>query len=72
MSLSPIPEQNPCDNCGCKHCVCFDYDENPACPHCDEGVQLVCIDDICQGQGWCMHGDGEITCRHCNGTGSLI
>jgi hypothetical protein len=38
------------------------------CLTCDgEGILLVCPDDLCQGQGWCMHGDGEIVCPDCHG-----
>jgi len=32
---------------------------------------VVCCDDLCHGQGWCMHGDGEVMCPHCNGSGVL-
>ena len=44
------------------------YDD--ACPDChDEGWVVVCIDDICHGQGWCMHGDGDMPCSTCNDEG---
>jgi hypothetical protein len=36
------------------------------CDRCgSSGEILVCPDDICQGQSWCMHGDGEIDCPKC-------
>lgn len=31
------------------------------------GIIITCCDDLCQGQGYCMHGDGEIVCDLCNG-----
>ena len=47
-----------------------DYDET--CLECDgEGQVLVCIDDICHGLGYCMHGDGMAVCRACSGTGHV-
>lgn len=30
--------------------------------NCDDGMLVVCIDDMCRGAGYCMHGDGEIMC----------
>ncbi len=40
------------------------------CPRCDgAGTVLVCIDDLCNAQGTCMHGDGEAPCPECEGTG---
>ena len=47
----------------------FCDDDDLGCQHCNDGVLLVCIDDLCQGQGWCMHGDGEIVCPYCGGQG---
>lgn len=32
-----------------------------------EGFIVVCWDDMCQGAGECMHGDGEIVCPTCGG-----
>ena len=59
-----------CPHCDFDPCRCFD-DEGFDCPYCDEGTLLVCCDDLCHGQGWCMHGDGEVMCPHCNGSGVL-
>ena len=40
------------------------------CNRCDgEGVVVTCIDDICRGAGECFHGDGEVACGDCLGTG---
>lgn len=36
-----------------------------------EGTVVFCFDDICQGQGYCMHGDGDELCRDCGGEGVL-
>lgn len=30
-----------------------------------EGWRVTCIDDICHGLGYCIHGDGMAMC-HCN------
>ena len=52
-----------CERLECIECCACGYDEaEPAyCPACDEdGMTLVCIDDICRGLGECMHGD--LTC----------
>ena len=41
-----------------------------ACGHCDgDGFILICPDDLCRGAGKCMHGDGEIVCPACEGSG---
>lgn len=70
--LEPVVGQH-CDGCGetLNWCQCYDYDEGFDCPHCDDGTLMVCCDDMCHGQGWCMHGDGEVMCPHCNGSGVL-
>lgn len=36
-----------------------------------EGFIVFCIDDLCQGTGECMHGDGEDVCPICEGEGNL-
>lgn len=36
-----------------------------------EGIVVFCCDDICQGQGYCMHGDGDSICRDCGGEGAI-
>lgn len=48
-----------------------DEDYGPAeCQHCGgAGFLLTCCDDICHGQGYCMHGDGEEVCPACDGEG---
>ena len=35
-----------------------------------EGNEVACVDDLCHGQGWCMHGDNR-PCRECGGEGVL-
>lgn len=53
----------------------FDEDEDPdfepdciGCSRCGgAGTIIVCIDDMCQGAGECIHGDGEIVCPECGG-----
>jgi hypothetical protein len=35
-----------------------------------EGNQIRCVDDLCHGQDWCMHGD-NYPCRQCGGDGML-
>ncbi len=46
-----------------------DYEgEDRYCYRCNNmGTIVVCVDDICHGLGYCIHGDGEITCPDCNG-----
>lgn len=53
--------------------LCSDDDEELVeCPNCGgSGVLLVCCDDICQGQGYCMHDDGEEVCTTCEGSGEI-
>ena len=42
------------------------------CPECGgDGEYVVCCDDVCQGQGWCMHGDGMAACLICHGEGEI-
>lgn len=48
-------------------------DEEIMCPTCwGSGVEVVCCDDLCQGDDGCIHGDGEIVCPECNGEGYLL
>ena len=46
-----------------------DYGHAPCWACNGSGSYLVCPDDICHGIGECIHGDGEIDCPECNGTG---
>jgi hypothetical protein len=34
-----------------------------------EGIDLFCIDDLCHGVGYCIHGDGQRPCPNCHGEG---
>lgn len=36
-----------------------------------EGFIVTCFDDICNGLGYCIHGDGEETCPECGGEGEV-
>lgn len=46
-------------------CIC---DRQRDCPRCG-GLGFNCIDDICHGKGYCIHGD---TCWYCEGTGVVL
>lgn len=42
------------------------------CPSCGgNGVLMTCCDDLCHGQGYCIHGDGEDMCPACLGSGEF-
>lgn len=44
--------------------------EHESCPHCyGDGIIVNCPDDMCQGLGYCIHGDGEDLCPVCDGDG---
>lgn len=44
--------------------------EHESCPHCyGDGIIVNCPDDMCQGLGHCIHGDGEDLCPVCDGDG---
>ena len=40
----------------------FDYYEDVECYCSGTGLVVVCIDDICRGNDWCIHGDGMEIC----------
>lgn len=41
-----------------------------ACQRCNgEGLIVICPDDLCRADDWCMHGDGMATCPDCGGEG---
>ena len=47
-----------------------DLADEETCLRCGgEGTVCVCPDDICQGRGECIHGDGDVVCDECNGRG---
>ena len=42
------------------------------CPTCGgDGIIVTCLDDMCNGLGYCIHGDGEQPCPECHGEGSV-
>jgi len=42
------------------------------CPECNgEGIIITCCDDMCNGIGHCIHGDGEEICPECDGSGEI-
>ena len=44
-------------------------DEPPECPYCGgSGTVMTCCDDLCHGQGYCIHGDEDV-CPACEGSG---
>lgn len=48
-----------------------DYMGRVSCWQCGgEGFVIVCCDDLCHGAGYCMHGDGHMTCSQCHGEGA--
>lgn len=49
-----------------------DFREPVECWNCGgKGFVIICVDDLCHGQDYCMHGDGEETCRVCKGECAL-
>lgn len=47
------------------------WDDEP-CYRCDgQGWILTCVDDICHGLGYCIHGDGIADCPDCDNEWSL-
>jgi hypothetical protein len=46
-----------------------DHDDGGGyCWKCDgRGYIITCCDDLCHGQDYCMHGDGEVMCPLCKG-----
>jgi len=45
-------------------------DCDDTCQRCGgDGFVVTCIDDMCHGQDYCVHGDGEATCPACGGHG---
>ncbi len=47
-------------------------EDTQSCDNCGgDGFVIICIDDICHGQGFCMHGDGERVCPVCKGEGVI-
>lgn len=53
-------------------CFCDGNGSMPCWSCGGQGQLLTCPDDLCQGAGECMHGDGEDPCDICDGTGELV
>ncbi len=50
----------------------YDDDLGPDCDACDEfGMVVICVDDLCHSGSGCIHGDGDILCPDCGGSGKL-
>jgi hypothetical protein len=49
----------------------YDIEDTAGCWLCNgEGFVVTCFDDICNGLGYCIHGDGEEVCPECHGESS--
>lgn len=49
-----------------------EYRDSVTCWRCGgEGIEVFCVDDLCHGAGFCIHGDGDGPCRECHGDGVL-
>jgi RecJ-like exonuclease len=35
------------------------------------GFVVECVDDLCNGQDYCIHGDGNVVCPECRGDGEV-
>lgn len=61
-----------CDDCYNYRCDVEMQEDDGLCDRCNgEGEIMVCIDDICHGQGECIHGDGYALCPNCKGSGDM-
>ena len=55
-----------CVSCECQGGCCCEPEQ---CPDCDDGIIIICWDDLCQSG--CIHGDGETFCKTCEGEGQV-
>ena len=47
----------------------IDEEDDDRCQKCDgSGDYVWCVDDMCRGQGWCIHGCD--ICPECHGSGT--
>ena len=47
------------------------------CQHCDEGLRMICPDDLCRGAETCLRDGGPtkgcyVLCRYCRGDGYVV
>lgn len=48
-----------------------DWHQPETCPECGGSGEIIdCLDDMCHGQGFCVHGDVRI-CMECHGEGEV-
>lgn len=48
------------------------FEDDGYCNTCGgEGFIITCVDDLCHGGGYCIHGDGERVCPECKGRNLL-
>lgn len=46
--------------------------ERMDCPDfCNDGIIVVCCDDLCANSDYCIHGDGYAICPTCKGEGEI-
>lgn len=50
-----------------------DFYDRIDCPaYCNDGIIVVCCDDLCANTDYCIHGDGYAVCPDCNGRGWVL
>lgn len=39
-----------------------EFIDDPGCVNCEDGVVMICLDDLCRGAGYCLSGKPDHTC----------